>query len=195
MLSFALAALAASSTVSALPASSDLATRSQSLEWENCTIAFRQSLISPPPLPYECATLTVPFDYTDHESTESLDLDLIRVRAINGTSQGSIVFNPGGPGGSGVEFLAFASADLHEILGGGFDLVSFDPRGTGKTIPFNCNMTIAPPLAKRDGPTIAQNLTELLSSQWDYFGEYAEACAEQSGRNGSVIGTTFTALM
>lgn len=185
-------AIAAIGAAQALPREADLATRSQSLDWEECTIPFARNLFSPPPLPYECATLTVPFDYTDRESLEGLDLDLVRVKALNGTSQGSIVFNPGGPGGSGIEFLVFNSDLLHEILGGGFDLVSFDPRGTGRTIPFDCNHTYSP-LTKRDELTVVQNLTELVFEQWDANIAYAEACAEETGRNGSVVGTTFVA--
>lgn len=179
--------------VNALPTNNDLTARSQTLDWQKCTIAFPRNLVDPPPLPYECASLTVPFDYTDRESSEALELDLVRVKAINGTSEGNIVFNPGGPGGSGIEFLVFAAAELHEILGGGFDLISFDPRGTGKTIPFDCNVTAAGPLRKREYPTVGGNLSELIATAWDENVELAQACAEQTGRNGSVVGTTFTA--
>ena len=54
----------------------------------------------------DCATLRVPLDYTEPESTEFLDLNLIRVPATRGASKGSLLFNFGGPGDSGVEVLA-----------------------------------------------------------------------------------------
>lgn len=187
----ALAAVAASA-VRAMPTEHNLSTRSQTLDWTPCTISFPERLFSSPPFPYECATLAVPFDYTDGDSTEGLDLDLVRVKAQNDTNQGSIVFNPGGPGGSGIEFVVWSSDILHEILGGGFDLIAFDPRGTGQTIPFDCNQTYTP-MTKRDDTTVVQNMTELVFDKWDEHKEFAEACKAQMGRNGTVVGTTFTA--
>ena len=43
--------------------------------------------------------------------------------------RGPILFNPGGPGGSGVELVKTAGDILNSILGPQFDIVGFDPRG------------------------------------------------------------------
>jgi pimeloyl-ACP methyl ester carboxylesterase len=43
--------------------------------------------------------------------------------------KGPIIFNPGGPGGSGIEFIKIDGDLLSSILGPQFDIVSFDPRG------------------------------------------------------------------
>lgn len=67
------------------------------------------------PNPVECALLPVPLDYTnDSSSAEMMGLSLVRVRATKEPFMGSILFNPGGPGSSGVQYVALASDGLHE---------------------------------------------------------------------------------
>lgn len=63
------------------------------------------------PLPFDCASLSVPLDYTN-TSSPKLDLALIRVNATREPVLGSVLWNPGGPGGAGVENLAVQSDDL-----------------------------------------------------------------------------------
>ena len=47
---------------------------------------------------YDCANLTVPLDYTDPKSNQTLTLQLLRVPAVKTPKQGSILVNFGGPG-------------------------------------------------------------------------------------------------
>jgi pimeloyl-ACP methyl ester carboxylesterase len=49
--------------------------------------------------------------------------------------KGPILFNPGGPGGSGVEWIRLSGDSFTSILGPQFDLVGFDPRGVGQSTP------------------------------------------------------------
>ena len=72
-----------------------------------------EALGVPIPLPFDCASLPVPLDYTDSGSG-TLDLALIRVNATKEPVLGSVLWNPGGPGGTGVENLAIQSEDLIE---------------------------------------------------------------------------------
>src|SRR4029077_12610583 len=51
---------------------------------------------------------------------------------------GDIVFNPGGPGESGVQFLEQAWSSFPASLRAEFTLVSFDPRGSGASDPLQC---------------------------------------------------------
>ncbi|KAH6880366.1 TAP-like protein-domain-containing protein [Thelonectria olida] len=81
-----------------------------------------------------CTTLQVPLDYTDPNS-EPLSLQLIKMNATNTPPKGSVLLNPGGPGASGIDFIADYGHEYREALGGKFDVVSFDPRWkTGRFI-------------------------------------------------------------
>lgn len=55
---------------------------------------------------FECATLQVPLDYTNCSNRETIQLDLIKYKASKEPSKGSILYNPGGPGVSGVSAVA-----------------------------------------------------------------------------------------
>ncbi|TFK65952.1 hypothetical protein BDN72DRAFT_844931 [Pluteus cervinus] len=86
----------------------------------------------------ECARLLVPLNYTD-ESGEEAAIALIRVRSKlpvdSSEYRGPVLFNPGGPGGSGVDFIRGSGDRFAQILGPQFDIVGFDPRGIGRSIP------------------------------------------------------------
>jgi pimeloyl-ACP methyl ester carboxylesterase len=85
---------------------------------------------------YDCGTLTVPVDYAE-PAGESIDLALLRVPAT-GSRVGSMVVNPGGPGAPGTSYAAAAGRVFREPLLQGFDIVGFDPRGTGESAPVDC---------------------------------------------------------
>ncbi len=81
-----------------------------------------------------CATLQVPLDWSAPEGP-TIDLALGRIEAT-GSRIGSLITNPGGPGGSGVEFLGYDTfaTPVRER----FDLVSWDPRGVGASTAVTC---------------------------------------------------------
>ena len=87
----------------------------------------------------ECGTLEVPLDPAD-PSSETIEIAVARAESTGDEREriGSIVLNPGGPGGSGIEFLANAASAFPEELTDRFDLVSFDPRGVGESTPVRC---------------------------------------------------------
>ena len=66
-----------------------------SLEWTEC---MEPSLVG------ECATLAVPLDHAD-PAGPTIDVALFRRRATR-TRVGVLIVNPGGPGGSGVQFAS-----------------------------------------------------------------------------------------
>lgn len=88
------------------------------LNWTDCGDGF------------ECATAKVPLDY-DRPRGRTTELALIRKPATDPSTRiGSLFMNPGGPGGSTFDFLR-AAADFAAPLNDRFDLVAWDPRGTG----------------------------------------------------------------
>lgn len=96
---------------------------SQDLEWAECRAN-------------ECATLEVPIDYQD-VSAGTIELALERTRAT-GERVGSLVVNPGGPGAPGTDMATDAELYFAPELLAAYDVVGFDPRGTGDSAPVDC---------------------------------------------------------
>ncbi|HTN80052.1 MAG TPA: alpha/beta hydrolase [Acidimicrobiales bacterium] len=87
---------------------------------------------------FECATLQVPLDY-GNPSGEKISLALIRQPATDPSKRiGSLLTNPGGPGGSGIDFLPSLATLVEPTISEHFDLVSFDPRGVGQSDGLVC---------------------------------------------------------
>jgi len=84
----------------------------------------------------KCAKLTVPVDYS-HPDGETLKLSVLNVPATKPSKRiGSLVVNPGGPGGSGVFYAA--GAQFNDPVRAVYDIVGFDPRGVGTSAPVKC---------------------------------------------------------
>ena len=106
------------------------ASTTSTLEWGSCVDAGNAVV------DLECAELSVPVDHADPDGAQ-IEIALARVEAT-GDPIGSLVFNPGGPGGSGIDFLANAAAVMPAELSRRFDLVGFDPRGVGRSTSVDC---------------------------------------------------------
>lgn len=90
---------------------------------------------------YECASVEVPVDYADPDG-ERLTLKLRRLPAGDPQARkGSLFINPGGPGGSGVDYVAQFTAVAGQDLLDAYDVVGFDPRGVGASTPLECATT------------------------------------------------------
>lgn len=82
----------------------------------------------------QCTTVSVPVDY-DNPGVAQAKLAVIRVPAT-GQRIGSLLVNPGGPGGSAVDMVAGMASSLDGTpIRRNFDLVGFDPRGVGHSTP------------------------------------------------------------
>lgn len=82
----------------------------------------------------ECASLAVPKDHL-RPSLGTFELALVRAKATGSAAEriGSLFFNPGGPGVSGVDVVPEVLPALNPELRARFDFVSWDPRGVGRS--------------------------------------------------------------
>ena len=96
----------------------------QKLEWTECNEGF------------ECSTFSVPIDYLN-PTDGAIQISVIR-KLATGSALGSLILNPGGPGGSGIEYTTYAEYVVSATLRENFDIVGFDPRGVGQSTPVEC---------------------------------------------------------
>src|SRR5437016_11686912 len=74
------------------------------ISWSKCYASFG---------PFECGTVQVPLDYGQPKGA-AISLAVVRLPATDPQHRiGSLLLNPGGPGGSGVDFTLFAGPFLY----------------------------------------------------------------------------------
>ncbi|MFD5639046.1 alpha/beta hydrolase [Streptomyces sp. NPDC127077] len=161
---------------------------SQKLDWGRC----KGTSDSPAPgSGWQCATLKAPLDYAK-PGGETIGLALIRSKATGGRSKriGSLLFNFGGPGGSGVSTMPWyetAVGPLHDR----YDLVSWDPRGVAASEGVRCRGDKAIQAAESVDATpddAAEEAAYLKDAQ-----DFGKGCAKAAGRLLSHVSTTDTA--
>ncbi len=85
---------------------------------------------------YECATLSVPADWSQPGNGKTFGIALLRAHKRNADDvTGSLLVDPGGPGGSGTQLAAYLPRELPGDITDSFDIVGFDPRGVGTSTP------------------------------------------------------------
>lgn len=98
----------------------------QDISWSKCNRAD------------SCATVEVPLRY-DNPDGDVIKLSLLKVEARGGAPKlGTLLVNPGGPGGSGYDYAQYARAAFSETILKSYDIVGFDPRGVGRSSPITC---------------------------------------------------------
>ncbi|MDQ3252358.1 MAG: alpha/beta hydrolase [Acidobacteriota bacterium] len=124
----------------------------------------------------ECGTINLPVDYRKPRG-ETFGMVVIRAKATNPAKRiGVLMVNPGGPGGSGVNFIIGRGVQLPLLIGlrERFDLVSFDVRGSHRSRPVRCEVDTT------NVPTDSSD--EALATFFDDFGRrLAKACLDQNG--------------
>ncbi|MEU6104978.1 alpha/beta hydrolase [Streptomyces flaveolus] len=148
----------------------------QKLTWEDCPAPSQAEGGGPPPSPlpdgddWQCATMKAPRDWDDPEG-DTIGLALIRARADGAADRriGSLVFNFGGPGQSGVTTLPAFGEDYAKLRTR-YDLVSFDPRGVGRSAPVECldDEQLDTYFQQDATPDDAAERTELLDNTKDF---------------------------
>jgi pimeloyl-ACP methyl ester carboxylesterase len=93
----------------------------------------------------QCASVAVPLDYADPNGAQiSVGIDRLPARDAQ-RRIGSLVFDPGGPGGSGVQWVmgaAFGLPIFGDAIRDRFDIIGLDPRGVGSSTPVQCDPAI-----------------------------------------------------
>ncbi len=146
------------------------------IDWQDCAADWNL------PKPIQCGYVTVPLDYAKPFGKQiRIAVDRIGNTGTEAERQGALVYNPGGPGGSGLRFPARVTSKnpVWAKTAKAYDFVGFDPRGVGKSAPISCvdpqEFVKAPkmdPVPDSEDDKLAQRKLAR---------EYAEGCLERSG--------------
>ncbi len=157
------------------------------LDWGTCPPS--EVGIEPDPR-QQCAALGVPLDYR-HPGGRTITVEVSRIATAKPQlRRGILLFNPGGPGGSGLDLPSALLPLLPSSVTDRFDLIGFDPRGVGYSTPVTCGLApdvtadLVLPYPAPDG-SIARNV--------DFGRRTARSCARLSGSLLPYITTANTA--
>ncbi|MBT2405353.1 MULTISPECIES: alpha/beta hydrolase [unclassified Streptomyces] len=182
LLSLSIATVAATlaSPVTAAPAA-PAAPKAAALTWTGCATTRYPTL--------QCASLKVPLDH-DRPTGRQITLALTRVPHTAAKSQGPLLVNPGGPGGSGRGLAGYIASALPKDVAAQYDVIGFDPRGVGKSEPaLDCGAghftPVRPDSVPRDENTEQANLERVRS--------FAESCQTKHADVLPYIGTVSAA--
>lgn len=144
----------------------------QELQWEDCGAN-------------ECADVTVPVNYEDPEG-ETLELAVSRIPGDDGADRALFV-NPGGPGGSGIDYAPIVASRLSPDLRAEYDVIGFDPRGVQRSEPVVClsDEDFIDFLAESG---LVEDLAD-LEEDVATMREFGEGCVENAGELASFVST------
>jgi len=155
---------APAATAPSTPSSSAAPAPAAPLAWQTCGR-------------FQCATLPVPLDYSD-ASKGTIDLALKRRPASDKSKRvGSLLVNPGGPGVPGTTLVDQATLAFSENLLNQFDIVGWDPRGTGQSSPIDCVDNLDPYFALDPIPDTPAEKQAII----DAAKQFDAACEQRSG--------------
>ncbi|WP_310913333.1 alpha/beta hydrolase [Lipingzhangella rawalii] len=146
----------------------------QDLTWEECGGEL------------ECAQVEVPLDYDEPEG-QTLHLALTRLPAQDEAPEGSLLVNPGGPGGSGTEYAAAAAHVISPDVRENFDVVGFDPRGVGESDPIECleeselDAYLGAELEPADPDSPGALTSESRQELEQRISEFVDSCVDNAG--------------
>lgn len=164
--------------------SHDLTYPGESLRWKPCGAAEGR--------PLECSSVETPMDHFNATRSANLTftIPLIRLRG-NDNATHNILVNPGGPGGSGVQFVQRGGVDLQKSVGRDFHIVGFDPRGIGASLP--AAECFGDASQRRKNGMRFNGDIEHDSDLYDETANLVRACAEHVGRYAPHVNTPQTA--
>src|SRR3954471_6168556 len=132
------------------------------------------------PANLQCGELSVPLDY-DHPHGATITLGFNRLPAADRAHRvGSLIINPGGPGGGGSFFIAVEAAGGHlwnPALHERFDMIGMDPRGVGTSTPIQCDPDVSNQLLSQLFPSTEAQFNELAASAR----AFGQSCLARTG--------------
>ncbi|MEU9667627.1 alpha/beta hydrolase [Streptomyces bobili] len=146
------------------------------VDWQDCPADWGLEK------PIQCGYVTVPLDYAKPYGKQiKIAVDRIGNTGTKEERQGALVYNPGGPGGSGLRFprRVTTKAPVWANIAKAYDFVGFDPRGVGHSAPISCvdpQEFVKAPKADPVPDTEADKRAQRKLAR-----EYAEGCYERSG--------------
>ena len=152
---------------------------------------------------FQCARLTVPLAY-DNPTGQTVQVAVLRKVATDASTRiGSLVMDPGGPGGSGMDFVASILASVNTVkpsssdlqvaqLNKSFDLVGIDPRGVGSSLPAIACRTDAQRDAARAVDVRSRNQADVAAANAITKQTVAD-CVANTGKAQGIDGKTFLA--
>lgn len=129
----------------------------------------------------DCTDVTVPLDWSKPEG-ETITIAVARHLATD-TPKGSLLINPGGPGGSGYDFVAQSASFVvtPDVLAN-YDIIGFDPRGVGRSTGIECFADDAAKDAHLYGTfDAAYGTEEWLAELTDRSLDWIAGCQERTG--------------
>lgn len=161
------AAAVLAGSVTGLPAQAAPAAPGARLTWQKCGTDDYPTL--------QCASLKVPLDHAN-PSGRQITLALSRVPHTAQTSQGPLLVNPGGPGGSGLDLAGLVASSLPRDVAAQYDVIGFDPRGVGASSPA---LDCAPGHFKAVRPDTVPATAALERTNLDRARSFAAACGRK----------------
>ncbi|WP_405487767.1 alpha/beta hydrolase [Nocardia sp. NBC_00511] len=87
----------------------------------------------------QCADVTVPLNYAEPQG-RTMTVAISRIPAADAAQRrGVMLSNPGGPGGSGLDYFARTSPAMTDDVRARYDLIGMDPRGIGRSDAIDCH--------------------------------------------------------
>jgi pimeloyl-ACP methyl ester carboxylesterase len=120
----------ASAQASTAPQAGSIIPAHAALHWHSCPKQLAAYGV------HDCTMLSVPLNYADPGGRHiSLALDMMPATAPKSQQQGVMLVNPGGPGASGLPWAPIIADGLSRSVAKDYDIVGFDPRGVGSSVP------------------------------------------------------------
>jgi len=126
---------------------------------------------------FSCAQVEAPIDWSDPHSNPT-KIAVMMYKARGGNPMGTLLINPGGPGGSGIDLVGYAPSIFGSDLLENYNILGFDPRGVGQSDPIKClDAEAMDRYLAASFPEVTEETLPVMQKMSD---EFAQACEQNS---------------